>query len=765
MYTSRTAEWRQEILRSREGLLQRLMIGTVGMGLLAMGLLYVGLADTSMSPLERLADMIPFIAAWLVVLAACVWRRLGYHVRAWLLLLLCWGLGAFLLQKAGLSGSGRMWIVLLPVLVFVLIAPRAAMIGSAISLMTYAAAAIALALGWITHDIRDPAASFYWITEGGDFVLALVCLGIVIWSYDQGWSNALRKAGEANQQLETKTQELAQEEHLLHTLMDSIPDHIYFKDAKSRFVRINRAQAQYLGVSEPEEAVGKSDRDFLPSESAQRAFDEEQSILRSGSPLIASEVPIVARDGGRLWVSDTKIPLADEDGQAVRLVGITRDITERKQIEEALRRRNRELILLDYANQALTSTMKLELVLGIVLHEATQLLEVAACSIWLIDQETGGLVCREASGPKSDDVRGWKLAPGEGIAGWVVQNKESLTVSDTLSDERHFKAVDEETGMALRSILCVPLRVEGNVTGVLQIADTTPNRFGPEDQELAESLTVSAAVAIANARLYEAAQQELAERRRAEKALAQKAAELSASNAELNQFFFVSSHHLQEPVRSIVSYLQLLQRRYEGKLGEDADEFISYAVNGAIRMRELINGQIAYAHIGTHGRTFMPTDCSAAVDSVLNGLRPVIEEHNATVTRDELPSISADSNQILQLFHHLIDNAIKFKGDEPPRVHISARQEDDQWVFTIQDNGLGIAPQYFDRIFEIFQRLHKGEEYPGTGIGLAICKKIIERHGGHIWVESEPGQGSTFYFTIPHRRIAPSPDDADPVVS
>jgi PAS domain S-box-containing protein len=725
------------------------MIGAVGMGFLAMLMLYIGLEDTGMSPLERLTDMLPFIAGWLIAVAATFWRGLGYHVRAWLLLILNWSLGAFLLHKVGLSGSGRIWMVLLPVLVFVLIGPRAAIIGGALSILTYTAIGVALSLGWITHDIRDPSGSHYWLTEGGDFLLAVVCLGIVIWSYDQGWSSALKKAGETNRQLETKTRELIQEEHLLHTLMDSIPDFIYFKDAESRFVRVNRAQAELLGISDPQEAIGKGDFDFFPNKNAQRAYDEEQSILRSGRPLIGNEVPFTTQDGRRIWISNTKIPLADAAGETIRLVGITRDITNRKQIEEILQQRNRELTLLNRANQALTSTIDLEGVLGILLQEATQLLEVAACSIWLLDRETGELVCREASGPRSDGVRGWRLKRGEGIAGWVAENQVSLNVPDALTDERHLTAVDQETGLALRSILCVPLHVERSVIGVLEIADTEPDRFGMEDQTLAESLAVSAAVAIANARLYEAAQKELAERKRAEEALAQKAAELSSSNAELNQFFFVSSHHLQEPVRSIVSYLQLLQRRYEGKIGQDADEFISYAVDGAKRMRELINGQIAYAHIGKHGRTFMPTDCSAAVDSVINGLQPLIHENNAMVTRGDLPAVSADANQIMQLFHHLIDNAVKFRGTEPPRVHIDAQQDEDQWVFSVRDNGLGIDPQYFDRIFKIFQRLHKGDEYPGTGIGLAICKKIVERHGGRIWVESEPGEGATFYFTLP----------------
>lgn len=749
MINYRTAEWRQENLHSRKALLRRLMLGAVSMGFLAMVLLYIGLEGSGLSPVERLVEMIPFLVAWSIIVVAYVWRRLGYQVQAWILLVLCWLQGAYLLQRVGLCGSGRIWMVLLPVLVFVFVGPRAAIVGSAVSLLTYIAFGAALGLGWLEHDIRDPAAPLFWVTEGGDFALAVVCLGIVIWSYNQGWTRALRRAGEANEQLEAKTRELAQEEHLLHTLMDSIPDFIYFKDAESRFVRINRAQAQLLGVASPQEAVGKSDLDFFPIESARRAYDEEQSIIQSGRPLIGSEVPLSTPDGRRLWISDTKIPLASDAGQTVRLVGITRDITARREIAEALQQRNRELMLLNRANQALTSTIKLERVLGILLQEAAQLLEVAACSIWLIDRETSELTCREACGLKSDTVRGWRLPKGEGIAGWVAENKVSLNVPDAQSDERHFREVDQETGLTLHSILCIPLQTKGTVIGVLQIADTEPDRFGPDDQELAESLGMSAAVAIANARLYEAAQQELTERKRAEEALAQKATELSSLNAELNQFFFVSSHHLQEPVRSIVSYLQLLQRRYEGKLGQDADEFISYAVNGALRMRELINAQIAYSHIGKHGRTFMPTDCSAAVDSVISGFAPIIEQHGAEVTRGELPSVSGDANQLMQLFHHLIDNAIKFHRADPPQVHIDAEEQGDQWVFSVRDNGMGIAPQYFDRIFKVFQQLHKRDEYPGTGIGLAICKRIVERHGGLIWVESTPGEGSVFRFTLP----------------
>jgi light-regulated signal transduction histidine kinase (bacteriophytochrome) len=203
----------------------------------------------------------------------------------------------------------------------------------------------------------------------------------------------------------------------------------------------------------------------------------------------------------------------------------------------------------------------------------------------------------------------------------------------------------------------------------------------------------------------------------------------------------------------IASYTQLLARRYRDRLDGDADEFIGYAVDGARRMQELILDLLALSRVGTRGKPFEPTDSGAVLEKVLVDLGPTIDQHGASVSHDELPTVSADPSQLQQLFQNLIANAIKFQGDRPPRVHVSAERQGDGWLFKIRDNGIGIEPQYADRIFVVFQRLHTQAEYPGTGIGLAICKKIVERHGGRIWVESEPGQGSTFCFTIVPPRL------------
>jgi PAS domain S-box-containing protein len=235
--------------------------------------------------------------------------------------------------------------------------------------------------------------------------------------------------------------------------------------------------------------------------------------------------------------------------------------------------------------------------------------------------------------------------------------------------------------------------------------------------------------------------QDITERKRAEEALAR-------SNKELEQMAYVASHDLQEPLRMVTSYVQLLARRYKGKLDGEADEFIGFAVDGATRMQQLINDLLTYSRVGTKGREFEPIDCEIILGQAFENLQIAIEEKKAIVTHDPLPTILADNVQLGQLFQNLIGNAIKFQGPEPPHVHVSASRNENGWIFSVRDNGIGIAPEYAERIFVIFQRLHTREKYPGTGIGLAVCKKIVERHGGRIWVESQPGKGATFYFTL-----------------
>jgi signal transduction histidine kinase len=251
--------------------------------------------------------------------------------------------------------------------------------------------------------------------------------------------------------------------------------------------------------------------------------------------------------------------------------------------------------------------------------------------------------------------------------------------------------------------------------------------------------------------LNELLAREISNRERAEDELKQQAIELARSNAELEQYAYVASHDLQEPLRMITSFTQLLEKRYKGRLDNDADEFIGYIIDGATRMQRMINGILAYSRAGLSVKPFELTDCEAVINQVLDNLKIAIKESGAMVTHDLLPSVMADSSQMITLFQNMLSNAIKFRI-ETPRIHVSAKQKRDEWIFSVQDNGIGISPEFMDRIFVLFYRLHSRDAYPGSGIGLATCKKIVERHGGRIWVESKLGKGSTFYFTIPTKR-------------
>jgi PAS domain S-box-containing protein len=243
---------------------------------------------------------------------------------------------------------------------------------------------------------------------------------------------------------------------------------------------------------------------------------------------------------------------------------------------------------------------------------------------------------------------------------------------------------------------------------------------------------------------------DITERKRAQVVLRAAYDELARSNAELQQFAYVASHDLQEPLRMIGSYTQLLERRYGEKLDSDAREFMDFIVDGATRMKQLIEDLLAYSRVGTRGKELRPVHAQGALDRALINLRAAIESSDAQITHDALPEVKADDTQLTQLLQNLIGNAIKFrKKDESIRIHVGVQDAGEEWRFSVSDNGIGIEPQYFERIFMVFQRLHTRDEYPGTGIGLAICKKVVDRHRGRIWVESVYGKGSTFVFTLP----------------
>jgi signal transduction histidine kinase/CheY-like chemotaxis protein len=349
-----------------------------------------------------------------------------------------------------------------------------------------------------------------------------------------------------------------------------------------------------------------------------------------------------------------------------------------------------------------------------------------------------------ASGMEADVARRLRsLAPEQGVIGELVAGRRPIR-SPSLD------CGWEELGFSpAGSFLGVPIFTQSQVYGWLCLKEKLGgDEFRAEDERLAVTLAAQAAVAYENVLRYSEIQQHAAV---LEERVNERTAELKRSNEDLEQFSYVASHDLQEPLRMVSSYCQLLSQRYKGKLDEKADTYIAYATDGALRMRELINDLLEYSRVGTRGKKFKPVDCQRAFAQAFANLRKIIQETKAVVLCDALPRVLGDEAQLVSLFQNLIGNAIKFHGDEPPRVYVSAELNGAEYLVSVRDNGIGIDPEFFDRIFVIFQRLHTRTEYSSTGIGLAICKRVVERHGGRLWVESAPGNGSAFHFTIPDR--------------
>ena len=287
----------------------------------------------------------------------------------------------------------------------------------------------------------------------------------------------------------------------------------------------------------------------------------------------------------------------------------------------------------------------------------------------------------------------------------------------------------------VKSGVFLPVKSREGVMGVLDIISLEADHFTRERVNALTAIGGGLGMLLENARLDELIQQH--------------AEELARSNADLEQFAYVASHDLQEPLRMVTSYVQILEEDYDGQLDADAHRYIGYAVDGATRMRHLIEDLLEYSRVSSQKEPLEWTDCNDVVKGVLGDLNSVLEDSGALVTYEDLPTVRGDASKLGQLFQNLVSNGIKFSGDKPARVHISAENKSGEWVFSVRDQGIGIAPRHQKRIFQMFQQLHTRAEFPGTGIGLAVCYKIVQRHGGRIWVESEPGEGSTFYFTIP----------------
>jgi PAS domain S-box-containing protein len=410
-----------------------------------------------------------------------------------------------------------------------------------------------------------------------------------------------------------------------------------------------------------------------------------------------------------------------------------REIEVRIRVEAEVRQLNDvlEARVIERTGELLSSVQSLEREIAEHMETETKyrgLLEAAPDAIVVVDQE-GDIVLLNLQAETQFGYRRDELV-GQPIKNIIPEGFAERLVSDSTRSASEALAQQIGTGIEL--------------TGRRKNGSQFPIEIMLSPLESAEGILVTAAI------------RDITERKKSENHLVNTVDELKRSNDELEHFAYVASHDLQEPLRMVASYTQLLAQRYKGRLGSDADEFIAFAVDGSTRMRQLIQDLLAYSRAGAPGKPRVEVSSETALQDAISNLRTTIAESGAIVSHDPLPVITTDARQLTAIFQNLIGNAIKYRGTADPVVHISAaaaatKDGSYEWIFSVRDNGIGIDPQYFKRIFVLFQRLHGRHEFEGTGIGLAICKKVLERLGGRIWLESQPGHGSTFYFSLPKR--------------
>lgn len=512
---------------------------------------------------------------------------------------------------------------------------------------------------------------------------------------------------------------------LSHAVEQS-PASVVITDIKGNIEYVNPRFTQVTGYT-PDEAIGKTPRILKSGEQGPDVYKEMWNAISSGKEW-RGEFHNKKKDGVLYWEAVSISPIRDSKGLITHFVGVNEDITERKRMEEELKSLNKTLEqrVAERTADLKESEEKFRKISASAQDAIIMLDSKERVSYWneaaeeMFDYSKGNVLGRhlhELIIPekfREGHLNGFKKFQEAGLGASLGKTLELSAL----------KKGGKEFPIEL-SLSGVKIKGKWNAIGIIR--DITKRK-----------------------RMSERLLAEIGGRKKVQKRVKQIVEELKRSNDELEQFAYVASHDLQEPLRMVSSYTQLLARRYKDKLDDDAKEFIEFAVDGATRMQRLINDLLQYSSLGTKGKPFEPRDCTVIFDKAIANLKIAIEDSGAIVTHDNLPNIMVDSTQFVQLFQNLIGNAIKFRREEePPRVHVSAKHNEDEWMFSVSDNGIGMDPQYADRIFVIFQRLHKKNEYPGSGIGLAICKKIVERHGGQIRVDSEVGKGTTFNFTIP----------------
>jgi PAS domain S-box-containing protein len=523
---------------------------------------------------------------------------------------------------------------------------------------------------------------------------------------------------------------------------------------------VNEAGLRLVGLDSLARACRTSFSEFFFPEDRKRMLEQFlPSALQTGR----AEVEVRFRHfktGKPLWMLYNVFHIKDAGGKPIGLGIVSRNITDRKEAER------RTELLAETASQLLVSDSP-QLVVEDLCHKVLAFLECQAFFNFLVDERAGARLSSGAAAsanpgalevpnsrptavpedrraprlhlnayggiPAEEAKRIEWLDFGDAVCGCVARDGHRIVAEDIQHTDDPRAELVKSFGM--QAYAAFPLIAQGRMIGTLSFGTRTRTHF--TRAEISTMRAVADQVAIAM------------ERQRTQAALRQSAEELKRSNLDLEQFAYVASHDLQEPLRAVGGYVRLLERNLSNSLDARSREFITGAFDGAVRMERLIEDLLAYSRIGSRGREFAPTELDTLLGQALDNLRASIASARASVTCEPLPRVAVDATQIMQVFQNLVGNALKFRGEAPPAIHVGASQQDGRWVISVRDNGIGIDPEYFGKIFHLFQRLHTRKQYPGTGIGLALCKRIIERHGGTIWVESQPGKGATFYFSIP----------------
>jgi PAS domain S-box-containing protein len=479
-------------------------------------------------------------------------------------------------------------------------------------------------------------------------------------------------------------------EERFRILVESVQDYAIFTlDPSGKVVSWN-AGAERIKGYKADEIIGQNFSRFYLQKDIDQGKPEEDLQIATASGRSETEHWRVRKDGSRFLANIVITAARSSSGTLLGFSEVSRDISERTETEAKYR----------------------------------GLLEAAPDAMVVVNQN-GEIILLNVQAEKQFGYRRDELV-GQKVKSIIPEGFAERLLSDGLRSVDDALAQQIGTGIEL--------------TGRRKDGGGFPIEIMLSPLESAQGILVTAAI------------RDITERKRSEEHLIKAVDELKRSNDELQQFAYVASHDLQEPLRMVASYTQLLAQRYKGRLDSDADEFIAFAVDGSNRMQGLIKDLLAYSRAGANGKALREISSENALKEALTNLRATIEESGAVVTHDSLPAIITDDTQLAQVFQNLIGNAIKYRSAQVPHVHISATKTGgNEWIFSVRDNGLGIDPQYFERIFILFQRLHGREEFKGTGIGLAICKKTLERLGGRIWVESQPEKGSTFCFALPGR--------------